>query len=211
EGSRPARGRHAKPIPGEGCRHEISGERVLRCTRHRASQVRDVAARGDRECVSDRRHGRVWRLSPNVLRSKIELRRSWRRRARTKKERAARPSQASGRRLGLHREASYPRRHNSGARHSEKDLRRVFCRRPSENDRARADWKKNSTVKLCAVTQEPATPQTVMDRYETLRTAALGEGLPRTVPSKRHVGMGPDAGRPERAFASVVLILIAVD
>ncbi len=158
--------------------------------RHYASQVRDVAPRIGQQRSGDGCDERVWSLSSNVLPSEGKLRPGRGRRARAEEEGTPGSSQTSGRCLGFHQEAARPRQANSRARTCDDGPSEILGRGSSEDDRTRVDWKKNSAVSRCTVAHEPA-EQAIVDRYESLRAAALGGGLP----LERLVAMTTDFAR----------------
>src|SRR6266705_1962318 len=94
QGGGATRGRHVEPVSGEGCGPEVPNGRILRSARRRPGQVRDAAARVDRERVGNGCNWRVRSLSSNVLRSEGQLRRGWDLRSLAQEAWTTRPAQA---------------------------------------------------------------------------------------------------------------------
>lgn len=177
----PSRRGHAEFLTREGQRSEVPRGRVLRPTRHRPGQVRDVAPRPRGECIGDACRRRVRLLSADVLPSQCELRRGRDRGVGSQEARASRAPQDPWRGAGVPRAAAHSRPAGPSTRVGNTGSTGVRSRCASQDNRKGAGWKKNSEVrsdaaeKSVAVSREPAP---VESQYETLRMAALGEPMP---------------------------------
>lgn len=174
EGRSPPRRRHTEPNPRQGRRSQIQGGRVLRPLRRRAGQIRNVAARLDGARVRDKCSEYIWGFEADVLSGKGRLRRRGNRRACSQEARPARAQQTSRGSVGFSRKASFAGDTHSCAQVGNADSREVRSRCSSKNDRASAQWKKNSAIKPDATELGPIEPSMIAARYETLRMAALG-------------------------------------
>ena len=95
---------------------------------------------------------------------------------RTQEARSPRPAQDPGRSLGVSQGADFPWRTDTRARVGEVAPEGVRPRCPSKNDRTGDQCKKN--FEMTRITATPAAPPTtVVARYESLRSAMLGEAL----------------------------------
>jgi hypothetical protein len=72
-----ARAGHAESSPESGTARELSRQRVLRCGRFAAGQVRDAAAGGGRQATAQSGSKDVWLFAPVVLSGAGGLSRSW--------------------------------------------------------------------------------------------------------------------------------------
>ena len=116
-------------------------------------------------------------FSPDVLQGKGRVRQGWSCGAGSEEERSSRSTQASGQDVGLRRAAARFGHADPRTRTCSDGPGEILCRGPSKNYRACANYKKNSSVTPCNVGYGP-TSRDIVERYETLRAAALGGGLP---------------------------------
>jgi hypothetical protein len=177
EGPGPARRGDVELGTGEGPGCEIPRQRVLRLARHRAGQIRDAAARIDREGVGGQRDRGIRGVEADILPDQSQLRGNGNCWPGAQETGSARPAQAAGRSAGVYPRATGCGRAPSSARTGQANRGEIPSRCPPEDDRAGGRGKKNRA--LTSDGGEGSGRLTgVVSQYEALRDAALGHPLP---------------------------------
>lgn len=179
----PSGRRDTQHIARKSERSEVSGGRVLRSTRYRSGQIRNVTSRTYRKRNGDSCCRRVRLFSSGLLSSEFEFRRVRHRGTGTQKARTARPPQTHCGDNGLSRKEHRSRSADSSTKAGRAGSTAVWSRHSSKNNRAVVWWKKNVDVNSTTAEEQSSPnksygPSSFSCRYEMLRKAALGDSLP---------------------------------